>query len=129
MSPEHVDIMNTQLAASEELRASCARLPKDLLIAYRLVDEDTGAVHWWQLILSVRDCVYFTLEEPASPPSVTFESGYWAMLEGTMAQREGRPSTATPPKLIGDPAALEVMSETWGLAQRIAKVDVEMPTR
>jgi hypothetical protein len=128
MSEAHVELMNERLAASSATLEACGRMPSDVLIAYRLRDEDTEAVVWWQMRFSRTAGVRFLLGEPSAVPDVTFEGGYWSMVEGAMAQRRGeavRPDV----EMKGDAGALQLISEAFGLAQGVATVPVEMPKR
>ncbi|GAB2600914.1 hypothetical protein GCM10027034_37590 [Ramlibacter solisilvae] len=129
MSEEHVRIMNDRLAKSDEVKNACAALPRDVLLAFRLVNEDTGAVHWWQMSFKQQGGVDFALGEPEGNADLLFESGYWAMLANTAAQRAGEPLPEPQPQMTGDVSVMQLISTAFLATQRAAAVPVRMPPR
>lgn len=128
MSAEHVRRMNALLAASDGVRQACAALPRDVTLGYRLDDEASGGVHWWQMHFSRRDGVHFALQ-PDAPADVRFDGGYWAMLDNMAAQREGKAPSAPQPQAVGDASVIELVMPAFTAAQDAARIPVRMPVR
>lgn len=128
MSADHVRRMNERLAASAAVRRACAALPRDVTLGWRLTDEDSGAVHGWQMHFSRRDGVRFALASDA-PADARFSGGYWAMVANTIAQREGRPAPAPLPEVSGDAGAIDAVQPAFAAAHGAARIAVRMPER
>jgi hypothetical protein len=129
MSPEHVQILNERLENAKEVHETCAALPQDVLIAYRMVEEDTGKVHWWQMTFARKQGVHLALGKPAGEPDVLFESDYWSMVKGASATDAGEQHSEPPPRISGDLALMQIVATAFETARRAARVPVRWPSR
>ena len=128
MSRRHVDIMNALLADSAAANAAAAALPHDVLVAFRLEDDDSGATHWWQLNFSRSDGIRFGLGEPSRAADLLFVGKYREMVEATLASRSGKPSAVPGHReIVGDVSVLQTIAEAFAEAKKVATVDVELP--
>ena len=123
MSPQHVDVMNRLLEASEDVRAACAQLPEPVAMVQRLSDGPDGQPVAYALTFG--PTVRFSLEDVAKPDIVVV--GDWRqMIRAARAKQEGR---------VEDPgltvqhghAALERIGPLFALAGSVATVPVELP--
>jgi predicted dienelactone hydrolase len=128
MSRRHVDIMNRLLADSAATNAAAAALPRDVLVAFKLMDDDSGATHWWQLDFSRSHGVRFGLGEPDRPADLLFVGKYREVVEASLASRGGLP-TAMPGRCetVGDVSLRQTITEAFAEARKVATVDVEPP--
>jgi hypothetical protein len=136
MSPEHVALLNEHARASPEIRAACARLPRDVVLAYKLSDEDSGALTWWQSHYHRAEGISLVLGEPTAPVDAVTETGYWAMIEQTEAMIRGNSSfDAVAEQAVPqmDPAmaqAMALVGEAHGLAWALGlTIPVDFPRR
>jgi predicted dienelactone hydrolase len=128
MSRRHVDMMNALLADSATTKAAAAALPHDVLVAFKLVDDDSGTMHWWQLNFSRNDGIQFELGEPSRSADLMFVGKYREMVEATLASRNGMPASGPGHReLVGDPALLQTVAAAFAEARKVATVDVESP--
>lgn len=128
MGAEHVAQMNARLAGSEALRRAAAEIPREVLLAYRLDDADSGSDVWWQMRFSPQDGVAFALGPPAAAPDLTFVGSYWDMVAAVQAQR--RSQVATPQLQVeGDVDVLRHIGAVFSVAQKVATVPVSFPGR
>jgi hypothetical protein len=124
MSAEHVEIMNRRLAASEEVAAVAAQMPRSYEVAYRLRDEKADRTEFWLMQLGPSG-VRFALE-PSESADLTFVGDYQRMIDSSRASRGGE--TADPGlEVLGDPTVLESIAEVFAAAQKVGAVPVSWP--
>jgi gamma-glutamyltranspeptidase/glutathione hydrolase len=130
MSPEHIRLLNERVNQSLDVRAACARLPRDIRIAYQLHDEDGGSDIWWQVLYSQKEGCILALGAPQGPVDASLEAGYWTTLQQTEAAIRGsaKPDevAAGVASLTGQAAAAEAHAQAWLVGLMI---DVEFPQR
>lgn len=126
MSPEHVEALNARLAASEPVRAACARLEQDILILQRLTDEDGGPDVFWQVRFEREAGSSLRLGPPEREPDLTWTGGYWAMIAYMAARDLAQPAPLT---ASGDVTAMERAKEAWAASQAVAIKEIDFPVR
>jgi hypothetical protein len=130
MSPEHVAKLNDILASSLPTRLAASKLPREILWAHRLTDEDTGEVIWWQTSFHPKEGVRLALQPPSRPPDVQFGGGYWAMLDITRARLNGIEVVAEDLVLeIGSANFLDDVAEVYNTMWTEAAMDIVFPDR
>ena len=122
MSQQHVDMMNTLLDRSEEVRFACTSLPRPRAVAYRLSNgPDGGLVHWH---MSCSDTVRFSLSQL---PTDALMVGDWTQVIRATRARGNGANVDPEVEVQGDASVLVELAPILELARAAAAVPVTFP--
>jgi hypothetical protein len=124
MSDEHVQLMNSRLAASPEVASAAGTMDRSYELAYELHDPKAERTEYWLMHLGP-DGVWFALE-PSESADLTFVGDYRRMVEASRKARSGEQSDPGV-EPIGDLTVLQTVAEVFAVAQQVGTVPVTWP--
>jgi hypothetical protein len=125
MSFDHVQIMNRQLAAGENVRAAMARLERRYVLAYELTGGPRGETIWWQLRFDPETGGSFTLTRPEHPADLTMIGDWREVMDDFIAQKDVADFRW---RAVGDDSFVTTVAEAFAAVQAVPPTPTRFPT-